>query len=152
MTPVVVASLALVVLTTLLHYESLRLLSAVLPTVEPGEILIMDRNFCVRDFLHRIADRQAYFICRQHQGLPWEAAGEERFIGRSESGAIYEQWVRVSDSDGTTRRLRRIRIVLKKATRDGDKVLTLVTNLSKTAAHAKHIAWMYRKRWSIETG
>lgn len=31
MTPVIVASLTLVVLTTLLHYESLRLLSAVLP-------------------------------------------------------------------------------------------------------------------------
>jgi len=67
----------------------------------------MDRNFCVRDFLHGISARQAYFICRQHKGLPWEA--------------------------------------------DGDKVLTLLTNLSKTAAHAKQIAEMYRKRWTIET-
>jgi hypothetical protein len=133
------------------HAQERSLLGAVLPTVEPRDILIMDRNFCVRDFLHGIAARQAYFICRQHQGLPWDAEGEERFIGRSETGAIYEQWVRVSDSDGNTRRLRRIRIVLKKATRDGDKVLTLLTNLSRTAAHAKHIAWMYRKRWTIET-
>jgi hypothetical protein len=133
------------------HAQERSLLGAVLPTLKPADILIMDRNFCVRAFLHGIADRQAYFICRQHQGLPWEAEGEERFIGRSESGAIYEQWVRVSDSEGSTRRLRRIRIVLKKATRDGDKVLTLLTNLSKTAAHAKHIAWMYRKRWTIET-
>ena len=127
------------------------LLGAVLTTLEPRDILIMDRNFCVRDFLHGIAARQAYFICRQHQGLPWEAEGEERFIGRSETGAIYEQWVRVSDSDGTVRRYRRIRIVLKKATRDGDKVLNLLTNLSKAAAHGKQIAEMYRKRWSIET-
>jgi len=29
--------------------------------------------------------------------------------------------------------------------------LTLLTNLSKTAAHAKQIAEMYRKRWTIET-
>jgi len=64
---------------------------------------------------------------------------------------IYEQWVRVNDSDGNTRRFRRIRIVLKKATRDGDEELTLLTNLSKTAAHAKQLAWMYRKRWTIET-
>jgi hypothetical protein len=133
------------------HAQERALLGAVLPTVEPRDTLIMDRNFCVRDFLHGIAARQAYFICRQHQGLPWEAEGDERFIGRSESGAIYEQWVRVSDSAGNTRRLRRIRIVLKQATRDGDKVLTLLTNLSKTAAPAKHIAWMYRKRWTIET-
>jgi hypothetical protein len=127
------------------------LLGAVLPTLEPRDILIMDRNFCVRAFLCAITARQAYFICRQHQGLPWEADGEERFIGRSESGAIYEQWVRVTESDGKTRRFRRIRIVLKKATRDGDKELTRLTNLSKTAAPAKRIAWMYRKRWTIET-
>jgi hypothetical protein len=133
------------------HAQERALLGAVLTTVQPKDILIMDRNFCVRDFLHGIAAQQAYFICRQHQGLPWEAEGEERFIGRSETGAIYEQWVRVSDSAGNTRRVRRIRIVLKQATRDGDKVLTLLTNLSKTAAHAKHIAWMYRKRWTIET-
>jgi hypothetical protein len=115
------------------------------------DTLIMDRNFCVRDFLHGINDRQAYFICRQHQGLPWEAESEERFIGRSETGAIYEQWIRVSDRDGNSQRFRRLRLVLKKATRDGDKELILVTNLSKTAAHAKLIAELYRKRWSIET-
>ena len=133
------------------HAQERSLLSAVLPTMDPKDLLIMDRNFCVRDFLHGIAARDAYFICRQHQGLPWQEDGEERFIGRSESGAIYEQWVLVSDSDGNTRRFRRIRIVLKKATRDGDKELTLLTNLSKSAAHGKHIAWMYRKRWTIET-
>ena len=72
-------------------------------------------------------------------------------MGAVQSGAIYEQWVRVSDSEGNVRRWRRIRIVLKKATRDGDKVLTLLTNLSKTAAPAQQIAELYRKRWSIET-
>ena len=74
-----------------------------------------------------------------------------RLEGRFQSGTLYERWVRVSDSEGSSRRFRRIRIVLKKATRDGDKELMLLTNLSKTAAHAKQIAEMYRKRWSIET-
>ena len=133
------------------HAQERSLLSAVLPTFDPKDVVIMDRNFCVRDFLHGIAARQAYFIVRQHQGLPWEEDGEERFVGRGETGAIYEQWILVSDSDGNTRRFRRIRIVLKNATRDGDKELTLLTNLSKTAAHAKLIARMYRKRWTIET-
>ena len=41
--------------------------------------------------------------------------------------------------------------MLKKATRDGDKELTLLTILSKSAAPAKHIAQMYRQRWTIET-
>jgi hypothetical protein len=133
------------------HAQERSLLRAVLPTVMARDLLIMDRNFCVRDFLHGIRAAQAYYICRQHQGLPWEEDGEERFVGRGETGAIYEQWVRVSDSEGNTQRCRRIRIVLKKATRDGDKVLTLLTNLSKTAAPAKHIAQMYRQRWTIET-
>ena len=133
------------------HAQERSLLSAVLPSIERKDVLIMDRNFCVRDFLHGIAARDAYCICRQHQGLPWEEDGEERFIGRSETGAVYEQGILVGDSEGKTRRFRRIRIVLKNATRDGDRELMLLTNLSKTAAHAKHIAWMYRKRWTIET-
>jgi len=133
------------------HAQERSLLGEVLATVMALDLLIMDRNFCVRDFLHGISTRQAGFIGRQHQGLPWEGDGEERFVGRCESGTLYEQWVRVSDSEGNSRRFRRIRIVLKKATRDGDKELILLTNLSKTAAHAKQIAQMYRKRWSIET-
>jgi hypothetical protein len=133
------------------HAQERALLSGVLPTLVARDLAIIDRNLCVRDFLHGITSQEPYFICRQHKGLSWEADGEERFAGRGESGAIYEQWVRVSDSHGNVHRYRRIRIVLKKATRDGDKVLTLLTNLSKTAAHAKQIAEMYRKRWTIET-
>jgi hypothetical protein len=133
------------------HAQERSLLGAVLPTLEPKDVLIMDRNFCVRDFLHGICAAEAYFICRQHQGLPWEADGEERFVGHSESGAIYEQWIRVNASDGNSLRLRRIRIVLKQVTRDGDEVLTLITNLPEEATGAKHIARMYRKRWTIET-
>jgi Transposase DDE domain len=133
------------------HAQERSMLNEVLPTLVARDLLITDRNFCVRNFLHGISDRQACFISRQHKGLPWEAVGEEQFVGRSETGAIYEQWVEVSDSDGKVRRYRRIRIVLKKATRDGDKVLYLLTNLSKTAGHAKLIAELYRKRWSIET-
>ena len=133
------------------HAQERSLLGEVVPTVAARDLLIMDRNFCVRDFLHGISTREGCFICRQHQGLPWEADGEERFVGRCDSGTLYEQWVRVRDREGGSRRFRRIRVVLNKATRDGDRELTLLTNLSKTAAHAKQIAEMYRKRWSIET-
>jgi hypothetical protein len=133
------------------HAQERSLLGEVLPRLAAGDLLIMDRNFCVRDFLAGIGARRAYFICRQHQGLPWEADGEERLIGPAESGAIYEQWVRVSDGAGVAQRYRRIRIVLKKATRDGDKVLHLLTNLPKAAADARKVAELYRKRWSLET-
>lgn len=52
---------------------------------------------------------------------------------------------------GEERKFRRIRIVLKKATRDGDKEIFLITDLSRTKVHAKQIAVLYRKRWKIES-
>ena len=133
------------------HAQERSLLGAVLATVVPGDLLVMDRNFCVHDFLDGIGAAQGYFICRQHLGLRWEKDGKERYVGRCEGGTIYEQWVRITDDKGNSRRCRRIRIVLKKATRDGDKELTLLTNLSRSTAHAKLIAEIYRKRWTIET-
>ena len=111
----------------------------------------MDRDFCVSDFLYGIDTRQAFFICRQHQELPWVEESEERFVGRGESGATYEQWVTVTDSEGHSRKYCRIRIVLKKATRDGDKELCILANLSKITALAKLVAQIYCKRWTIET-
>ena len=119
------------------HAQERSLLSAVLPTVVPYDLMIMDRNFCVRDFLHGIFARGAYFICRQHQGLPWQADGDEPFVGRSEIGALFEQEILVSDSGGNPRCIRRIRILLKQATRDGDKELTLLTNRPASAGPSK---------------
>ncbi len=133
------------------HAQERSLLSAVLSTLAPKDVMMMDRNFCVRNFLHGIAAQDAYFVTRQHQGLPWQADGEERFVGLSASGPLFEQEILVSDRDGNPRRFRRLRIALKQATRDGDKELMLLTNLPASAADAFHIAEMYRKRWRIET-
>lgn len=133
------------------HAQERSLLNAILPTLESKDVLIMDRNFCVRDFLSGIADKDAYFICRQHQGLPWEAAGEERFIGRSDGSSLYEQKISVTDTKGYSHLYRRIRVVLKTVTRDGEKELCILTNLSKSSSNAKLIAQLYRKRWTIET-
>ena len=41
--------------------------------------------------------------------------------------------------------------MLKKATRDGDMEIFIITNLPKQAAGAKKIAEIYRSRWTIET-
>jgi len=133
------------------HAQERALLGQVLSTLVARDLLVMDRNFCVRDFLLGIAALGAYFICRQHKGLAWESVGKERFVGRGDGGTIYEQWVRIFSPDGTALRFRRIRIALKAPTRDGDTELTLLTNLSKSSTDAKRIAELYRKRWTIET-
>ena len=59
--------------------------------------------------------------------------------------------VRIIDAQGKARKVRRIRVVLNKATRDGDKEIFILSNLPKSIANAKRIAEIYRKRWKIET-
>lgn len=135
------------------HAQERSLLWEVMPTVRARDLWIMDRNFCTREFLEGIEDRHGTFICRLHQGLTFAAEGTERRVGSCETGVVYEKWVDVAPffKDGKTRRYRLIRIELKGATRDGEKELSLLTDLSKSAANAKLIAQMYRRRWTIET-
>jgi hypothetical protein len=82
------------------HAQERSLLDEVLPTLIARDTLIMDRNFCVRDFLHGIAAKQAYFVVRQHKGLPWEEDSEEKYIGKTEGSKLYEQYIVVKDSEG----------------------------------------------------
>jgi hypothetical protein len=59
--------------------------------------------------------------------------------------------VEVRDAQGGTHMFRRIRVQLEQATRDGDRVLYLLTNLPLRTASAKRMARLYRKRWTLET-
>jgi len=126
------------------------LLEQVLPTVEAGDCWIEDRNFCTINFLFGIARRNAYFIVRQHKQLPWEPLGESKEVGAVEGAMVYEQPIVIRDHQGQELRLRRIRIHLDKATRDGDQDVFVLTNLPKEV-DAKKIATLYRNRWKIET-
>jgi hypothetical protein len=133
------------------HAQERALLQQVAATVEAGDVWIMDRNFCVRDFLQAIVQRDAHFICRYHLGLLLSSVEPERRVGATETGMVYESWVEISADDKGKRRYRLIRIDLKRPTRDGETKLYILTDLSKTAANAKLIALMYRRRWTIET-
>ena len=132
------------------HAQERSLLGPVLASVKAGDVWLVDRNFCVRDFLCAIETREAYFISRQHQGLAWKAVSSQRYVGQTETGKLYEQWVQVVDAEGRARKVRRIRLSLNKATRDGETEIFILTNLPKTVANAQLIAEIYRKRWSIE--
>ena len=129
------------------HAQERSLLGRGAADLGAGDTLLMDRNFCVRAFsTYQRATGLLYLSTTPRIALG--SGGEERFIGRGESGAIYEQRVwsaRATEMDVSTGAFASS---LKKATRDGDKVLYVLTNLFKTAAPAKLIAEMYRKRWS----
>ena len=72
-----------------------------------------------------------------------------RSAGRVSTGKLAEQRIRVIDAQGEEKPFRRIRLKLDQATRDGEKVIHILTNLPNTI-RAKTVAEIYRKRWTID--
>jgi len=132
------------------HAQERSLLKAVLETIEEDDVWIADRNFCVVDFTCGIQRRNAWFIIREHGNYPIEITGKEKYIGKIETGSVFEQPIMIRNHAGEEYRLRRIRVKLKNITRDGDTDIFIITNLSKSAADAKMVARLYRDRWTIE--
>ena len=133
------------------HAQERSMLPQVLATVESDDVWIADRNFCTLNFLSGIVKNQGYFIIREHKCLPWHSKEEFRPLGLVEGGEVFEQSIVVSDEQGYLSQIRRIKVVLEEATRDGDSEIFILTNLSPTIATASTIAQTYRHRWSIET-
>jgi hypothetical protein len=133
------------------HAQERSLLDSVLPTVNTMDLWVADRNFCIVGFTCEIDDKGACLIFRQHGNFPYTALSKEKVAGKIETGKVFEQPILVVDNNGKEHQFRRIRVLLKKATRDGDKEIFIITNLPKKAAGAKKIAQVYRGRWTIET-
>src|SRR5271166_1257269 len=134
------------------HTQERALLDQVLATVEAKDLWIEDRNFCTLGFLFGIAERQACFVVRQHQNLPWEPVSELEYAGVSDDVEVWEQKVRLDNpATGETLIVRRLELRLPTPTRDGDRVIHVLTNLPARVASASIVASLYRKRWKIET-
>jgi Transposase DDE domain len=133
------------------HAQERASLPAVLPLVRKDDVWIADRNLCTAQFLLGIAERLGFFVIRQHaQTFHWKRLGRRRRCGRSDTGLVYEQAVQIKAPDGRTLRARRITVHLNEPTRDGERVLHLLSNLPKKVT-ARRVAALYRKRWTIET-
>jgi hypothetical protein len=133
------------------HAQERSLSAEILELVVGNDVWIADRNFCTRALLQGIADRQAYYVMRQHAKLPIRSAGTLRRCGRTATGEVFEQAVSIDVGDGQLSKARRIVLRLSKATRDGDSELAVVTNLPQRAAGAVKVAELYRDRWTLET-
>jgi IS4 transposase len=133
------------------HAQERSLLPEVLQTVERGDLWIADRNFCTTGFLFGLMARRGHFVIRQHGGsLRCELVGKRKKVGRSETGVVYEQSMRILDADGNQKTIRRITVELYEPTRDQDAEIHILTNLPKKITALK-IAELYQKRWTIET-
>jgi IS4 transposase len=133
------------------HAQERSLLPQVLETVEARDLWIGDRNFCTTAFLFGIAQRDGSFVIRQHAStLTYELLGQRRKIGPSPTGMIYEQQMRLTHPDKRSMVIRRITVVLKKPTRNGESEIHVLTNLPKKDADARRVADLYLRRWTIE--
>jgi len=133
------------------HTQERALLMQIPPMVKPGELWIEDRNFCTRNFLFAVADRGAFFVVREHKKLPVAVLGRARLVGKSETGEVFEQRVSLRSEDGArVLQLRRVIVRLKGTTRDGDREISVLTQLPKKIPATK-VANLYRGRWKIET-
>ncbi len=133
------------------HAQERSLFGALRETIQTRDLWIADRNFCTCALLCDIDQRGACFIIRQHEGLPFAPVNILRSVGRVETGHVAEQRVQVRDAQGGTHLFRRIRVQLDQATRDGDRVLYILTNVPLRKASAKRVARLYRRRWTLET-
>jgi hypothetical protein len=133
------------------HAQERSMLDDVLETVEAGDLWIADRNFCTIRFAFGIFLRRGAFLIRQHGSVKGELIGLRKSRGHCSTGRVYEQDLRLTDADGTSHVVRRITIVLKTPTRDGDTEIHLLTNVPIGTATAAQLADLYRQRWTIET-
>jgi hypothetical protein len=134
------------------HAQERSLLDQVLPCVEKGDLWIEDRNFCTLGFLFGIRSGGAKFLVRQHANLPGRLCGRRKYVGRIETGRVYEQSMEITNpKTGATLAIRRITVKLYQPTRDGDTEIHILTNVPRRAANSLTLADLYRKRWTIET-
>ena len=133
------------------HAQERSLLDAVIEELKERDLLIADRNFCTTKFLFGIADRGGYFVIRRHAStLSWEKESAWESRGRTETGELEEQTIELIGPDDSKLEVRRIRLTLDNPTRDGDKVIELLTNLPASAATAAVVAKLYQGRWTVE--
>src|SRR5204863_4209321 len=80
----------------------------------------------------------------------WERESEWRPAGRTDTGTLDEQTIWLTGPDGAELAVRRVRLTLDHPTRDGDRVIEVLTNLPAEVAVAAVVAELYRGRWSVE--
>ena len=133
------------------HAQERSLLTAIIDDLQPGQVWIADRNFCTAVLLWEIYVNRSFFVVREHaQNARWTTAGAEKASGRTETGRVFEQPIEIHDDFGNHFAARRIRVVLDQPTRDGDRELTILSNLPASTTAAQ-VAEGYQRRWTIET-
>jgi hypothetical protein len=132
------------------HAQERSLTDRILALVGAGDCWIADRNFCTHEILFGLLERTAAFVFRQHAGMVGEPVGPRVAHGRCDTGALFEQLLKLTYK-GQTRTVRRVTVVLDKPTRDGEREIHILTSLPPQISAAM-VATLYLSRWTIESG
>jgi hypothetical protein len=132
------------------HQQEAATCQAIVDDLEPGDVIVADRHYCIIEFMNQIDAKSNYFIIRHHARLPGVLLGKRKKLGRISTGTVYEQAMQVTKQEGSLV-VRRITIELDQPTQDGDLVIHLLTNLPSDVC-GKLIAEQYHRRWEEETG
>jgi hypothetical protein len=133
------------------HAQERSRLGQVLETVQARDVGLQDRTVCPCALLCGLETRGAGCMTRQQEGLPCPVGTSWRTGGRSATGHVAAPRLQVGAAQGHAHRLRRIQGQLAPATRDGDRVLDLLTNLPQSKASATRVARLDRQRGTLET-
>ncbi|MEL6231132.1 MAG: transposase [Cyanobacteria bacterium J06627_3] len=131
------------------HAQERRLFGQVLNGVRSGEVWVADRNMCTQEFLVEIAQREAVFVIREHQNLPYQTLSDLTFIETMDAGEIFEQDIEIQ-YNGHRIDVRRVVLRLATPTRHGDTDIVVLTNLPTATADASTSLRLYRNRWRVE--
>lgn len=131
------------------HAQESTVLDRVVGDLQPNELLIADRHFCIVNFMLAVAKKLGCFVIRQHGRLKGELLGKRRQIGRTSTGMVFEQKMKIGNGDDVLI-VRRITVELDAPTRDGDLQIHLLSNVPANRASACQLAELYRDRWEIE--
>lgn len=134
------------------HQQECSMCPAIANDLEPGDVIIADRHYCVIEFMEQIAaePEPKHFIIRHHGRLKGMLLGERKKLGRIATGTVHEQAFQLTKQEDSLV-VRRITIELDKPTQDGDTEIHLLTNLPHNIS-GKRIAEVYHRRWEEETG
>jgi hypothetical protein len=133
-------------------YASERVLvQGILAEAAPHDLFVADRFYCTTNIMAMVILKQAFAVVREHDGhLRIRSEGKRKKRGKTERGRLYEQSIEVEDTEtGETWHWRRIVIELNEPNREGETEIRLISNLP-ARVHARRIAELYRKRWTLE--